>query len=87
MSITFQPVAVETDSQDHDGLLVFTDGKLVGLLVRLVDEAHDPATLGAWHLEAAFGRVERGRGTLFASLDEAEGAITGWRNGWYAGRR
>ena len=86
MSITFQPIAVDTDSNDCDGLLVFADGKLVGLLVRLTDEAHDPATHGAWYLEAAFGWAESSRGMLFASLDEAEGAMTGWLDGRSARR-
>jgi hypothetical protein len=86
MSISFQPIAVETDSHDRDGLLVLADGKLVGLLVRLTDEAHDPAIHGAWYLEAAFGRAECNSGMLFASLDEAEGAIGGWLDGQSAGR-
>jgi hypothetical protein len=80
MSNTFQPIAVETDSHDRDGLLMLADGRVVGLLVRLTGEAHDPATHGAWYLEAAFGRMERYRGALFASLDEAESAIADWLN-------
>ncbi|MGD9616313.1 MAG: hypothetical protein AB7H90_13385 [Alphaproteobacteria bacterium] len=81
MSITFQPIAVETGSSDHDGLLVLADGKLVGLLVRLTDAAHDPAIPGAWHLEAAFGWAEHNRGMLFASLDQASRTIAGWLDG------
>jgi hypothetical protein len=52
--ISFQPVQVAT-GDDEDGLLVFADGLLVGVLVRLSDQHGEMA--GRWFVEAAFGPV------------------------------
>jgi hypothetical protein len=81
MSISFQPILVETHSSDDEGSLVLADDKLVGVLVRLSDDGHDPALRGAWFLEAGFGALGKHVGAVFASLDEAERAIAGWV-GW-----
>lgn len=40
--ISFQPIEVLTASEDREGRLVFVDGKLAALLVRLADPEHDP---------------------------------------------
>jgi len=72
--ISFHPIEVSTASEDREGRLVFVDGKLAALLVRLADAEHDPLLLGAWYLEAGFGLLE-GQHGLFASLEEAAASI------------
>ena len=70
MAITFQPVEMETASDDTDGRLVFSDGRLVAVLVRLANGIHE-SDQGAWFLEAGFGRCfELPR--IFADLTAAE---------------
>ncbi len=70
MAITFQPVPVETASDDSEGILVLHEGRLVAVLVRLADPVHE-SDRGAWFLEAGFGRCfELPR--IFADLPEAE---------------
>ena len=73
MSLHLQPVQVATGSSDHEGLLVFRDGYLVALLVRLSDE--HGAEAGKWFLEAGFGRVDNPKSPLFTSLDDAQAWI------------
>ena len=63
-----------TDSEDHEGCLVLTDGRLAAVLVHLTDPVYDPELLGAWYLEAGFGVLEM-RHDVFASLEEAVEAI------------
>ena len=57
--LTLPPVDVLTASQDREGRLVLIDGKLVAVLVRLSDGAHDPLLRGAWYLECGFGLLSR----------------------------
>jgi hypothetical protein len=52
MTVTLQPVSVDTGSEDHEGCLVFTDGRLAAVLVRLSDQHSDLA--GQWHYEHGF---------------------------------
>jgi len=69
-----QPVPVNTGSADEQGCLVFVDGRLVALLVRLSDGAHDePELWGRWFLEAGLGpcRMEP-REVTFASCEQAQ---------------
>ena len=67
----FQPVKVATGSADEEGRLVFRDGKLIAVLVRLDDLNHGPA-LGQWSLEAGFNGVDSVKPPLFANLAAAE---------------
>jgi len=74
MSLHLQPVQVSTGSADTESHLVFDDGFLVAVLVRLSDE-HE-ADAGKWSLEAGFGRVDDPSPPTFADLDEAQGWIS-----------
>ena len=67
----FQPVKVATGSVDEEGRLVFYDGKLIAVLVRLDDPDHGPA-LSQWSLEAGFNGVDSVKPPLFANLTAAE---------------
>ncbi|MEL6062231.1 MULTISPECIES: hypothetical protein [unclassified Methylobacterium] len=55
MILSLQPVQVATQSDDAESQLVFADGFLVAVLVRL-SEQHG-ADAGKWFLEAGFGPV------------------------------
>jgi hypothetical protein len=70
MNLRLQPVQVATGSKDQESRLVFDDGFLVAILIRLSDEHESDA--GRWFLEAGFGRVERVRSATFSDLDEAQ---------------
>lgn len=67
----FQNVKVATGSDDEDGRLVFVNGRLVAVLVRLDDHSHGVAQ-GQWSLEAGFNGVDSVKPPLFANLDAAE---------------
>lgn len=69
MSLHLQPVQVATGSGDTDSHLVFSEGFLVAVLVRLSDDHEDRA--GMWFLEAGFGRVDHPDPPTFSDLDEA----------------
>jgi len=75
MSLRLQPVQIATGSDDTESQLVFADGFLVAVLVRL-SEQHG-ANAGKWFLEAGFGRVDELRSPMFAHLDEAQAWIAG----------
>lgn len=75
MSLRLQPVQVATGSEDQESQLVFGDGFLVAILVRL--SAMHGADAGRWHMEAGFGRIHDARAPTFADLDEAQTWITG----------
>lgn len=70
MSLHLQPVQIATGSDDTESRLVFADGFLVAVLVRLSDEHEDEA--GRWFLEAAFGRVADPNPPTFADMSEAQ---------------
>ena len=70
MNLRLQPVQVATGSNDTESQLVFADGYLVAVLVRLSDDHREEA--GMWFLEAGFGSVEDPRQPKFADLDEAQ---------------
>lgn len=74
MSLRLQPVRVATDSDDQESQLVFHEGFLVAILVRLSDEHGTEA--GKWFLEAGFGRVDDPNPPTFADLDAAASWIT-----------
>ncbi len=69
----FHPVPVHTASGDEDGRLALVDGRLVAVLVRLGDEAHEEM-VGTWFLEAGFGPCARVAAPMFKSLD----AVRSW---------
>ncbi len=74
MSLRLQPVRVGTGTPDTESQLVFVDGFLVAVLVRLSDDHEGMA--GMWFLEAGFGPVEHPCPPTFANLDEALGWIS-----------
>ncbi|MDR7037798.1 hypothetical protein J2X36_002549 [Methylobacterium sp. BE186] len=73
MNFRLQPVQVATGSADAESQLVFVDGFLVAVLVRLSDEHEEEA--GLWFLEAGFGPVDHSDPPKFADLDEAQAWI------------
>ena len=73
MSLRLQPVHVATGSDDAESQLVFADGFLVAVLVRLSDDHDDLA--GMWFVEAGFGRVDHPTPPTFADLEEAQNWI------------
>lgn len=70
MNLRLQPVQVATGSSDTESCLVFSDGFLVAVLVRLSDDHGDAA--GAWFLEAGFGPLDHPKPPTFTNLDEAQ---------------
>jgi len=71
VEITRQNVPVHTGSPDQDGCLLFADGRLVAVLVRLSGE-HDPELVGKWFLEHGFGRLDAPEQPVFDDLDVAQ---------------
>jgi hypothetical protein len=70
MSLTFQPVRVNTGFQE-EGVLVFDEQRrLVAVLVHLSDE--NEVAPGQWFLEAGFGRLGGVTHPAFADLDAAQ---------------
>ena len=74
MNLRLQPVQVATGSDDQESQLVFEEGFLVAILVRL--SAMHGADAGKWHIEAGFGRIHDAIAPTFANLDEAQAWIT-----------
>jgi hypothetical protein len=70
MSLRLQPVQVATGSDDQESQLVFHEGFLVAVLVRLSDMHETDA--GNWYLEAGFGRVADLNPPLFTDLVQAQ---------------
>lgn len=75
MNHRLQPVQVAAGSKDQESRLVFHDGFLVAILIRLSEEHESDA--GRWFLEAGFGQVDRVRSAPFTDLDEAQAWIVG----------
>jgi hypothetical protein len=75
VSITLQPIPVVTDSADQDGLLVLSNGRLVGVLVRLEDPMHGEILRGSWYLECGIGKLRQAPSPVFESLEFALGWI------------
>lgn len=73
-SLSLSPVAILTGSDDEEGRLVSTNGRLVAVLVRLSDKAH-AELVGSWFLEAGFGPCSQVTAPVFKSLDEARSWI------------
>lgn len=70
MNLRLTPVQVAVGSDGTESQLVFHDGFLVAVLVRLSDE-HE-ADAGKWFLEAGFGRIDHLRPPTFLDLDDAQ---------------
>jgi hypothetical protein len=71
LDITFQPVRVLIDGHDSEGWLIFADGQLAAVIVRLDGPAHDPERKGWWNLEAGFGKCQVPVVFLFKTPEEA----------------
>jgi hypothetical protein len=69
MILSLQAVQVATGSDDAESQLVFADGFLVAVLVRLSEQHDDDA--GKWFLEAGFGPIEPTSPPLFRDLAAA----------------
>ncbi|MGE8125442.1 hypothetical protein SAMN02799625_02033 [Methylobacterium sp. UNC300MFChir4.1] len=73
MILSLQAVQVATGSDDAESQLVFADGFLVAILVRL--SAQHGADAGKWFLEAGFGPIDPLGPPLFADLPAARAWI------------
>lgn len=73
VSITLDPILVDTGSIDSEGRLAYRDGRLIGVLTLLDAELHGELGVGLhWFLEAGFGRVaDDPRPPTFPTLDAA----------------
>ena len=70
MSLTYQPVRVNTGFEE-EGVLVFDERhRLVAVLVRLSDR--NEVAPGQWFLEAGFGPLSGASYPAFADLDVAQ---------------
>jgi len=69
MSLTLQPILVAT-GEEGEGCLVFQDGWLVAVLVRLSDLHEDCS--GCWFLEKGFGGLDGLEPPTFANIDLAQ---------------
>lgn len=70
MNLRLQPVQVATGTDDQESRLVFVDGFLIAILVRL--SALHGSDAGKWYLEAGFGRMHDVAAPLFPDLDVAQ---------------
>ncbi len=68
MKLTMQRIRVAT-GPDEEGALVFADGRLVAVLVRL--SALHGSLAGGWFLETGYGRLSGPDHHTFPSLDRA----------------
>ena len=67
--LQLQPIEVDTNSPDRDGMLVIANGLLTAVLVRLAEPEHDD--VGSWFFEVGFGRLQGKKAPTFPSLEEA----------------
>ena len=67
--VTMQPIAVDTGSDDRDGMLVMANGMLVAVLVQLATPDHEDA--GDWFVEVALGPLRAHLAPTFENLDDA----------------
>ena len=74
MSLRLEPVQMAL-SDALEGRLVFTDDRLVAILVQL--SAPHEADAGSWFLEAAFGRLDVAVHPTFPNLEAAQFWISG----------
>ena len=69
--VTSQLAKLATASADRSAWLVFVDGNLAAIMVRLDDVAHEKDR-GSWFLEVGFGACEVMPPLVFKSMDAAE---------------
>ncbi len=69
MTLDLQPVRVQTGFEDEEGRLVFADGRLVAILVRLSDQQERLA--GLWFYEHGFGPFDGPTHPTFETLEAA----------------
>jgi hypothetical protein len=72
-SLSMKPVQIETGGADQEGFLVFADGRLVAVLVRL--SAEHEGLAGRWFFEHGFGRLDAPTHPIFVDSEEAEAWI------------
>ncbi len=70
MTLSLQPVRVDTGTDDEQGCLVFAGDRLVAVLVRLSDEHEDLA--GQWFYEHGFGPFDGPAHPVFPTIEEAQ---------------
>ena len=70
MNFALQPVRVATSIGGEEGCLLFSDGHLLAVLVRLSDGYHDLS--GSWFLEHGFGRLDGPTHPVFETIDAAQ---------------
>jgi hypothetical protein len=70
MTLALQPVRIETGTDDEQGCLVFADGRLVAVLVRLSDQHEGLA--GQWYYEHGFGPFDGPAHPTFATIEAAQ---------------
>ena len=68
--MTLKPARVETGSPDEEGCLVFGNGKLLAVLVRL--SAQQGELAGRWYVEKGFGCLDAPAQPTFPDLDAAQ---------------
>ena len=68
MTLVTKPVRVRTNG-DEEGCLVFSDDRLVAVLVRLSE--HNEVAPGQWFYETGFGPLDGPDHPTFATLDQA----------------
>lgn len=78
MTLTRELIKVDTGGPDEEGCLVFEDGRLVAVLVRLSSE-HDSSLTGKWFLEHGFGPLDTSEHPIFDDLPAAERWIAAHR--------
>jgi hypothetical protein len=69
MNLILQPVMVDA-GEEGEGCLVFAEGWLVAVLVRLSDSHGDIGD--RWFLEKGFGKLDRPDPPVFSDLPQAE---------------
>ncbi len=72
--LNLQHVRVATHSADESGCLVFTEDRLVAVIVHLADAMH-AELIGSWFLEAGFGPCAVSVPPTFETFDAAQAWI------------
>jgi hypothetical protein len=69
--VELRPILADTSSDDVEGMLVLSNNRLVGILVRLAG-AEQTSQRGCWNLEAGFGPLLGHTPDPFDNLTGAE---------------
>lgn len=73
MAITFEPVTLDGDIYDSEGVLAFRNGHLLAVLTRLSDLHGDLS--GQWYMEAMFADTPPPLERTFRSLELFEASL------------